>query len=167
MGRHGAWKGGGCEAALELAPGSVESGCAKSDNWVVAASAGLVVRKGVGIIVLDLDGDGNEQTGWVLLYLHISDTEGAPVGRWMDEGALLGNPSCEGGRSTGTHIHIARKYNGEWIEADNPLPFTMSGWVSHSSGTPYQGTLVKGDRVIESCTCGSFDTIIFREQDDP
>jgi len=166
-GPHGAWKGEGSQAALDFAPGSVESGCAKSDNWVLAASAGLVVRKGVGIIVLDLDGDGNEQTGWVLLYLHISNTEGAPVGRWMDEGALLGNPSCEGGRSTGTHIHIARKYNGEWIEADNPLPFTMSGWVSHSSGTPYQGTLVKGDRVIESCTCGSFDTIIFREQDEP
>lgn len=166
-GPHGAWEGEGSQAALDFAPGSVESGCAKSDNWVLAASAGLVVRKAVGIIVLDLDGDGNEQTGWVLLYLHVNDTDRAPVGKWVDKGALLGHPSCEGGRATGTHIHIARKYNGEWIQADDPLPFTMSGWESHSSGKAYQGTLVRGDIVIESCTCGSFDTIIFREQDEP
>lgn len=166
-GPHGAWGGEGSMAALDFAPGSVESGCAKSELWVLAAAAGRVVRKAEGLLVLDLDGDGNEQTGWVLLYLHIRNTAGAPVGRWVDQGALLGNPSCAGGRATGTHLHIARKYNGEWIEADDPIPFTMSGWESHSSGRPYQGTLIKGDTTITSCTCGSFDTIIYREQDDP
>jgi murein DD-endopeptidase MepM/ murein hydrolase activator NlpD len=165
-GPHGAWEGEGSQAALDFAPGSVESGCVKSELWVLAAAAGRVVRKGLGILVLDLDGDGNEQTGWVLLYLHINNTEGAPVGRWVDQGTLLGHPSCVGGRSTGTHLHIARKYNGEWIEADDPIPFELSGWESHSTGRPYQGTLIKGDTIIESCTCSSFNTIIYREQDD-
>ncbi|MEK6256893.1 MAG: peptidoglycan DD-metalloendopeptidase family protein, partial [Chloroflexota bacterium] len=165
-GPHGAWEGEGSQAALDFAPGSVEHGCAKSENWILAAASGIVVRKGPGTLVLDLDGDGNEQTGWVLLYLHISNTNGAPIGRFVEQGALLGNPSCEGGRATGTHLHFARKYNGEWILADDPLPFTMSGWESHSSGRPYQGTLVNGDETIVSCTCASFSTIIYREQTD-
>jgi hypothetical protein len=34
----------------------------------------------------------------------------------------VGHPSCEGGSSSGIHIHIARKFNGEWVLADGGLP---------------------------------------------
>jgi LysM repeat protein len=164
-GPHGAWEGEGAQAALDFAPGSVESGCVKSDLWAVAAGAGIIVRSGNGVVVLDLDGDGFEQTGWVLMYLHVT-TEVAPVGRWLDRSDLIGHPSCEGGRATGTHIHIARKYNGEWLEAAGPLPFTLSGWTAVAGDAPYEGALTNGDRTIRACTCGSFATIIYREPDD-
>ena len=68
-GPHGAWEHDGAYAALDFAPGANESGCVESNAWAVAAAAGLVVRTGPGLVVMDLDGDGHEQTGWVLVYL--------------------------------------------------------------------------------------------------
>ena len=35
----------------------------------------VIARMGNGVVILDLDGDGKEQTGWVLFYLHVD-----PVG---------------------------------------------------------------------------------------
>ncbi len=166
-GPHGAWEHDGAYAALDFAPGSTESGCVKSIAWAVAAASGLVVRSGVGVVVLDLDGDGHEQTGWVLLYLHISTEQRVPVGNWVDAGDPLGHPSCEGGVSTGTHLHIARKYNGEWIPADGPLPFNLGGWVAHYSGAAYKGTLTRDGKTVIACTCSSFETNITRGEDDP
>jgi hypothetical protein len=43
---------------------------------------------------------------------------------------------------------IARKYNGEWVAADGPLPFTLNGWVAQNGDTTYKGGLVRGDDVI-------------------
>jgi hypothetical protein len=59
---------------------------------------------------------------------------------------------------------MARKYNGEWVLADGPLPFDLDGWISHGGVRPYKGSLVRGDQVIEACTCGSFETHIVREK---
>jgi len=166
-GPHGAWEHDGAYAALDFAPGSTESGCVKSNAWVTASSSGLVVRSGYGVVVLDLDGDGYEQTGWVLLYLHLSNTDRVKVGDWVDEGSALGHPSCEGGVSTGTHLHIARKYNGEWIPADGPLPFNLGGWVAHAGDVAYKGTLTRAGETVNACPCSSFDTRVLRGADDP
>ncbi|HEX7975449.1 MAG TPA: M23 family metallopeptidase, partial [Anaerolineales bacterium] len=111
-GPHGAWEYEGAYAALDFAPGSSESGCVKSDAWEVAAASGLVVRSDSGVVVIDLDGDGHEQTGWVLMYLHVAEEGQIAANTWVDAGTPIGHPSCEGGISTGTHLHIARKYNG-------------------------------------------------------
>ena len=109
-----------------------------------AVADGLVVRDGTGLLILDLDGDGDERTGWVVLYLHIANDGRVPLGTYVSAGDPLGFPSCEGGRSTGTHIHIARKYNGEWVEADGVVPFVLSGWRPLRGEAPYKGWLVKG-----------------------
>jgi len=138
----------------------------KSNAWVTASASGLVVRSGNGVVVLDLDGDGYEQTGWILLYLHVSSDKRVPVGTWVDVGDPLGHPSCEGGMATGTHLHIARKYNGEWIAADGPMPFVLSGWRAHAGTEAYKGSLTREDETINACTCGSFDTRIMRTADD-
>jgi hypothetical protein len=161
-GPHGAWERESAWAALDFAPSAVEPGCSKSDDWVLAASAGMVVRSGGGVVVLDLDADGEEQTGWDLLYLHIGEDALVEEGQLVEQGDLLGHPSCDGGVASGTHVHIARKYNGEWILADGPLPFTMSGWVAQAGSKPYQGALVNGDRVVYACSCASFETHISR-----
>jgi hypothetical protein len=139
----------------------------KSNVWVTAAASGLVARSGNGIVVLDLDGDGREQTGWVLLYLHVSTVGRIPVGSWVETGAPLGHPSCEGGLATGTHVHLARKYNGEWIAAGGPMPFVLSGWTAEAGKVAYQGKLVRDGQVVEACTCSSAKTRIGRSPQDP
>ena len=161
-GPHGAWERESAWAAIDFAPPSLQPGCVDSTEWIVAAAPGLVVRSGNGVVVLDLDGDGREQTGWTLLYLHVANTGRVEVGEFLEEGDLLGHPSCEGGVATGTHLHLARKYNGEWVMADGPLPFTLSGWRVQAGSKPYQGTLVNGDRIVTASTSASQETQISR-----
>jgi len=165
-GPHAAWDREGALAALDFAPPSAESGCVKSNHWVLASAPGLVVRSGGGVVALDLDGDGHEQTGWVLVYLHVSTKDRAPLGAWLNADDPIGHPSCEGGVHTGTHLHFVRKYNGEWVLAAGPLPFTLSGWVAHAGEKPYEGTLTKGDQVVTAIPNGSFETGIVRTPDE-
>lgn len=161
-GPHSAWGPDGARAALDFAPPSVQSGCVDSDEWVAAMAGGLVVRSGNGVVMVDLDGDGFEQTGWSILYLHVASKDRISQGAWVEQGSRIGHPSCEGGSSTGTHVHVARKYNGEWVLAGGALPFTMDGWVAQAGEKPYQGTLVRGDEIVEAKTFGSFETRISR-----
>ncbi len=166
-GPHGAWERDGSYAALDFAPSSTAPGCIRSPAWTLAASNGLVTRSGNGLVVLDLDGDGYEQTGWVLVYLHVSAEDRIPVGSWVSTGDRLGHPSCEGGISTGTHVHLARKFNGEWVPAAGPLPFNLGGWIAQPSEEAYQGTLVRDGQTVKACTCASQATFMERGPDDP
>jgi hypothetical protein len=147
-GPHAAWGAAGSLAALDFAPGSTEHGCVKSDAWVLAAATGQVLRSDRAVVIIDLDGDGHEATGWTLMYLHIATEGRIAAGTWVAVGDKIGHPSCEGGVADGTHFHIARKYNGEWIEADGPLPFNLDGWIAHFGDQPYLGSLTRGDKVV-------------------
>jgi murein DD-endopeptidase MepM/ murein hydrolase activator NlpD len=166
-GPHGAWEHEGSYAALDFAPPSNDQGCVKSDSWVLASAAGLVVRSGGGVVVLDLDGDGHEQTGWDILFLHVSTEGRIPTGAWVDAGDQLGHPSCEGGQATGTHVHIARKFNGEWIPAGGPLPFNLGGWTAQAGVEAYKGILTRKGQTITACTCSNAPTFITRMDSDP
>jgi LasA protease len=161
-GPHGAWERESAWAALDFAPASSVTGCTVSEDWVVASAPGMVVRSDNGTVVIDLDGDGREQTGWSLLYLHVAKDDRVEEGAFVVAGDRLGHPSCEGGTATGTHIHLARKYNGEWILADGSLPFNLSGWVARAGSKPYQGALVKDGVEVLACTCASQETLIQR-----
>jgi len=138
-------------AALDFGP--PVSGCASSDRPVVAMADGVVVRSQTGVVMLDLDGDGDEHTGWDILYLHVATEGRASVGQTFKKGDALGYPSCEGGQATGTHVHIARKYNGEWIPADSAIPFNLEGWIAHNGDAAYQGTLIRGNQTVTACAC--------------
>ncbi len=161
-GPHASWGTDSARGALDFAPGSMESGCVPSQAWVLAPAPGLVIRSENGVVILDLDGDGIEQTGWVLLFLHIATDGRVPAGTRLNLNDPIGHPSCEGGLATGTHFHIARKYNGEWILADGPLPFVLGGWQAHAGPNNYEGTLTKDDQTITACTCGASETKIIR-----
>jgi LysM repeat protein len=161
-GPHPAWGSHGAWAALDFAPASDKSGCTVSYDWVVASAPGLVVRTGPGLVVLDLDGDGYEQTGWVILYLHIASDGKVEKGTYLDQDALIGHPSCEGGSATGTHVHMVRKYNGEWIAADGPLAFNLSGWISSKGEKPYEGKLIRKDAVVIARIYGSSESVVTR-----
>jgi murein DD-endopeptidase MepM/ murein hydrolase activator NlpD len=72
------------------------------------------------------------------------------LGQELKAGERIGHPSCAGGPSTGSHLHLARRYNGEWIPADQDIPFNISGWISRGDGLEYDGTLTKGAIEIEA-----------------
>jgi murein DD-endopeptidase MepM/ murein hydrolase activator NlpD len=113
---------------------------------------------------VDLDNDGDEQTGWVVMYLHLDwrEIEGIYLGAKVEQGQVIGRPSCLRGRATDIHLHIARKYNGEWIEAGSAVPFNFEGWVVQNGELPYEGTMVRGDQVLTACTCGWQDAHLIR-----
>jgi hypothetical protein len=134
-------------AAIDFAPGALTSGCVPTNEFATAVAPGVVARSD------DLDGDGDERTGWVVFYYHIEAKDRAPLGKVLKTGDPIGHPSCEGGEATGTHVHIARKYNGEWMPADSIIPFNLNGWVVHKGSVEYKGTLTKGGRTIVACTC--------------
>lgn len=149
-GPHAGWDSGSAWAALDFAPPGDSLGCNPSASWVVAVAPGEIVYSQDGAVVQDLDGDGTWQTDWSILYMHIGSLGRVEVGAMLEAGDRIGHPSCEGGFSTGTHLHIARRYNGEWISADADLPFVMDGWVSAGYGVEYDGNLTKGDRTVEA-----------------
>ncbi len=166
-GPHGAWEHDGSLAALDFAPSTDHGGCAQTPDWATAAAPGLIVRSGNGVVVEDLDGDGYEQTGWDLVYLHMATQDRVPVGTWVKTNDHIGHPSCEGGIATGTHLHFVRKYNGEWVAADGPLPFDLDGWIAHQGDQSYVGTLTRGDRTIIADPVGQAWSIIIRATNDP
>lgn len=164
-GPHGAWEHDGSQAAVDFAPSTDHGGCSQTPTWVTAMAPGLVVRSENGVVVEDLDGDGYEQTGWVLVYLHIATVDRVKLGQWLNTNDHIGHASCEGGVATGTHVHIVRKYNGEWVAADGPIPFVLSGWTVVAGTKPYEGKLVRGDQTITADPVGQAWSIIFRDPD--
>jgi murein DD-endopeptidase MepM/ murein hydrolase activator NlpD len=155
VGPHAAWGAADVRAALDFAPPSAETGCNTNWTWITSAGSGLVVRSENGAVVVDMDGDGFEQTGWNIIYLHVATTNRVAVGTWLEAGDKIGHPSCEGGISTGTHLHITRKYNGEWVPAEGPLAFVMSGWKAKASSHFLDGWLVKVEEVKTASISGS------------
>jgi murein DD-endopeptidase MepM/ murein hydrolase activator NlpD len=156
-GPHTGWGTGLPFAGIDFAPPAQTSGCfaADSESYVIAMGDGMIVRSETGLVALDLDGDGNERTGWVIFYLHLASEGRAPLGLQVKQGDPVGWPSCEGGRTTGTHVHLARKYNGEWISADGPLAFNLDGWVARNGSEPYLGTLERGGLIVVACDCSN------------
>jgi murein DD-endopeptidase MepM/ murein hydrolase activator NlpD len=149
-GPHGGWGSWSAWAALDFAPPGEALGCAQSDAWVVAVADGWIVRTGHGAVIQDLDNDGLEQTGWSVLYMHIEARERVEEGIYLRAGERIGHPSCEGGFSSGTHLHLARRYNGEWIPADQEIPFILDGWTSQGTGIEYDGYMVRDGETIEA-----------------
>ena len=134
-------------------PDAVDIGCLTSERWVTAISDGLVLRSKNGEVVVDLDRDGHEQTGWTILYMHVAAEGRVAAGTTIKAGDRIGHPSCEGGVSNATHVHLARRYNGEWIPAGGVIPFVLDGWKVTGEATEYDGRLAKDNQVKVACEC--------------
>ena len=145
-------------AGIDFAP--LVANCVLSAVPAVAVADGIVARSEAGVVMLDLDGDGNERTGWDILYLHIAAAGEARLGQKLKRGDPLGFPSCEGGEASGTHVHIARKYNGEWIPIDSIIAFNLEGWIVHTGAAYYQGTLRRGDKTVTASGYGNAASMI-------
>ncbi|MCH7589118.1 MAG: LysM peptidoglycan-binding domain-containing protein [Chloroflexi bacterium] len=154
-GPHSTWGKSLPLGAIDLAPPAAEGGCAESDVWIAAPTSGRIVRSGRSAVLLDMDGDGDERTGWVLFFYHVAEEDRVVEGVDVALGGMIGHPSCEGGRATGTHFHYARKYKGEWIPAGGILAFEMDGWIVANGDEPFLGTMSKGSVTVEACICTS------------
>jgi LasA protease len=164
-GPHTGWGSGEPFAAVDFAPASDTTGCVtlEPDQYATAMADGLVLRSDIDGTVIDLDKDGDERTGWVLFYLHLATERRVPLGQEVKAGEPIGYPSCEGGHVTGTHVHVARKYNGEWILADGPLAFNLEGWIAHNGAQAYKGTLTRGAVTIIACECSDYQSQVMSD----
>lgn len=153
-GPHGGWGDGSAWASLDFVPDEEARGCFVSTRWATAVADGVVVDGGAGQVWLDLDGDGLRQTGPVVLYLHLAAEGRVAPGTRVRAGDRVGRPSCEGGFSNATHLHIARLYDGEWLAAAGDSPFEFGAWRAFGSPRAYDGGLVgaRGAR-REACEC--------------
>ena len=153
-GFHGGWGNGSAWAAVDFSPPAEEGpvgSCYISSYPITAVAQGVIARLDDGVVVLDLDLDGDENSGWSILYLHLDRHDALRVGQFVEPGNILGYASCSGGFSNATHLHIARRYNGEWLPADcnrcpagrDIPPFVMSHWrVVGLESQLYQGFMV-------------------------
>ena len=162
-GPHGGWAGGSAWASLDFVPPGGQGGCYESTAWITAVADGTITRSSFGAVELDLDGDGYSGTGWAILYQHVATNNRVAVGTKVRTGDRIGHPSCEGGFSTGTHLHLARTYNGRWVSADQPPQFNLSGWVATGTGSEYNGNLTKNSRVV-AAFAGRGDNLISAER---
>ena len=153
-GFHGGWGNGSAWAAVDFTPPrqAGQGGlCYTSVFPATAVARGTIARLDEGVVVLDLDEDSDEATGWTILYLHVDHSDLLREGQQVDAGNILGYASCLGGVTNATHLHLARRYNGEWLPADCNRcpsgvavpPFVMSNWkVVGLDSQLYQGFMV-------------------------
>jgi LasA protease len=161
-GPHGGWGSGTAWAAVDFVSSEQVNGCDPAPQFARAVADGVIARSEWGIVILDLDGDGFEGTGWTVMYLHLA-TAGrqVEVGQRVQAGDPIGHPACEDGVSYATHLHIARRYNGEWMAADctsclldAPAPqLNFGGWLAYSYDSEYNGYFLKDEEYREACTC--------------
>lgn len=161
-GLHSDWIAGTPSGAIDFAPVTGEPPCTVSRAWLRAPASGIVTRSENGILQLALVDDSGKTTGWELLFMHVSKQDRPAVGTRLMTDDPIGHPSCEGGLASGTHVHIARLYRGEWIGAGDPFPFILSGWLVLPGEKQYQSTLVKGDQVVKSDINGTINAWIVR-----
>ena len=163
-GPHLTWQPGTPRGSLDFAP-RVEGqrGCMTSSAWATSPVRGLVTRSARGAVAIDLDGDGDESTGWVIIFMHMASQERVRVGAWVKVDDPSGHPSCDGGYATGLHLHITRKYNGVWIGAEGPLPLILDGWQAFASPSAYAGYLVRDGVTVYSNTADKEYSHIYRD----
>ncbi len=126
-------------AAVDFAV-PISRGCEISHEWVLAAAPGVVTTSKEGEVIVDLDGDGDPNNSWSLLYYHMSDTDRIPVGTVVQASDRIGRVDCAYGRTSGSHLHFARRYKGVFVKADDPkAPMNLSGWTFVSIGADYMG----------------------------
>lgn len=153
-GPHGGWADGSAWSAVDFVPSGDALGCAAAPQWATAVADGVVIGGDAGQLWLDLDSDGARETGPVVFYLHLAEEGRAAPGSRVKAGDRLGHPSCEGGFSNATHLHLARLHDGEWLPAAGPDPLTLGGWQSVGAPESYDGGFVHEDgRERTACEC--------------
>jgi hypothetical protein len=161
-GPHYSWVEGTPLGALDFAPNIKDAGCTISQLWARASAPGVVTRADNSVVMLTLEDESGALTGWEIMYMHIAARDSVSLGAHVKTNDPIGHPSCEGGSSTGSHVHITRKYKGEWMGADELFPFVLSGWTAIPGARIYLGRLVKDGQVVIARQGGNEESLISR-----
>ncbi len=161
-GPHYSWVEGTPLGALDFAPNIKDAKCTISPLWARASAPGVVTRSDNSVVMLTLEDESGTPTGWEVMYMHIAEKERVSLGTHLLTNDPIGHPSCEGGSSTGTHVHIARKFKGEWLAAEGLFPFVLSGWTVFPGERIYLGRLVKDGQVVIARQGGNEESLITR-----
>jgi len=153
-GPHSGWGDLSVWSAVDFTPPDIagSGSCLASRRWAIAAAPGKVTRAERGRVMFSLGNNDFQGKGWALLYLHIAPNERAAVGAQLNTGDRIGHPSCEGGESDASHVHLARLYNGQWIGPES-IPFVLSGWHITPLDQAYNGMMTRGAETREACNC--------------
>ena len=92
-GFHGGWGNGSAWAAVDFSPprdGGQGGLCYTSAYPTTAVARGTIARLDEGIVILDLDEDSDEATGWSILYLHVDHNDMLREGQVVEAGNILG-----------------------------------------------------------------------------
>ena len=161
-GPHNAWGVGSPYGGLDFAPSAVEPGCGVSRYWVTSSASGVVTRSENGVLVIDLDGDGYEQTGWNLVYLHIAQKDRPPVGASVDVDQPLDTPPAKEDSPVVPMFTCPVNSTANGLGQVIRSPFVISGWQASPGVRPYQGVLQKDDKVVSARSDGSSPALIIR-----
>lgn len=161
-GLHYTWTAGTPFGALDFAPLTGEAACAVSKSWILAAAPGVVTRAANNQVIISAIDSSGKPTGWEVFYMHIASEEMIPQGTRVQLDDPIGHPSCQGGSATGTHVHIARKYKGEWIGAGETFPYLLSGWLAVPGEQLFRSTLVKDSQVVTADPNAGYSSRITR-----
>lgn len=109
-------------------------GSNQSANWVVASAAGTFKKHSSCFAeVVHTD-------GWSTTYYHMQNLR-YNTGAYVAKNVGIGNPAssqaqalCNGGQSTGPHLHFSLKYNGGWMHLAG---YALSSWVITANGVNY------------------------------
>jgi len=156
-GPHGAWADGSAWAAVDFAPNG-NNGCAPSPEWEVAAAPGRIVQVELGRVMLNLSGESFQGAGWTVMYMHVYSGGRVAKGSYVVTGDHIGHPSCEGGYSQASHLHIARMYNGQWLTVGGDVQFDLGGYTFKQTGAEYDGTMARNG-VVHPAINGHVDRL--------
>ena len=122
------------QSSLDFNGGSWNWGADTSDLWVVAAHGGqVVVHSSCNVEVIGSD-------GWSTTYYHLDNvvvetnqtvTRNTPLANYADNKAQA---ICQGGSSSGPHVHFSLKYDGSYEHLDG---VKLSGFSVHTGRDSY------------------------------
>jgi len=150
-GPHEAWGDGTPRAAVDFGP-TEALGCEVSPQWAAAVGAGRISASEHARVMLNLSGTSFQGNGWSAMYMHMASDGRITKGTDVSAGDRIGHPSCEGGFASGSHLHFARLYNGQWMDVDSSVALNLSGWTFHNLSNEYDGTASRFGDYREAAT---------------
>ncbi len=120
-------------SAIDFSNGWPAWGTDTSNMWVVASAGGTPIK--ISSCNFHID----HSNGWVTAYYHLDNIQNYSGSIQQNDriGVIANNQTqalCNGGSSTGPHVHFVLRYNGALVAINGTA---LSGWVIHAGTYNY------------------------------